>query len=234
MTLHRSLHVIAASAGALVAKGEVTDLLAGLLDEAAEVMEAQAIGAMVLLEGGDLEVLAATSHRASELEVYQAQHRSGPCITAISSGATIAVSDPTEIDDRWPDVAPLIRAAGFSAVHAFPLRWHDSVLGALNVFHTDGDDVNDDVVALGQIYADLVSSLLLRPVRLTREVLHERVGSALDGRVLIEQAKGVVAYTEGVDMDVAYDRLRELASREDRSLTSLAEQILRRRGSAAH
>lgn len=230
MTPRRPLNVIAASAEALVADGDLTDLLATLIDDAAEAMGAQAIGTLVQVEGGGLDVLAATSHRANELELYQAQHGSGPCITAITTASTVAVTDPAEIEARWPEVAPLVREAGYTAVHAFPLRWHDRVLGALNVFHTDASALDEDLAALGQIYADLLSSLLLRPVRLTRDVLDERVGEALNGRILIEQAKGAVAYAEGVDLDVAYDRLRQRAAREGRPLTSLAQQVLKDRG----
>ena len=230
MTPRSPLRVIAASAEALVADGEVTDLMAALVDGAVEAMGAAAVGAVALLDNGDLEVLAASSHRAAELELYQAQRRSGPCIEAISTGAVIAAADPHEIESRWPDVAPLVRAAGFSSVHAFPLRWHEHVLGALNVFHEADSPRLDDLPSLGQVYADLMSSLLLRPVRLTQDVVHERVGAALTGRILIEQAKGVVAYTENVDMDVAFQRLRELARRQDRSLTSLAQHILEQKG----
>lgn len=230
MTPRSPLHVIAASSEALVADGDVTDLLASIIDGAVEAMGAAAVGAVALLDNGELDVLAANSHRAAELDLYQAQHRSGPCVEAISSGAVVSAGDLDAIEARWPEVAPLVRAAGFSAVHAFPLRWHGHVLGALNVFHEADSRVVEDLTSLGQVYADLMSSLLLRPVRLTQDVVHERVAAALTGRVRIEQAKGVVAYTEQVDLDVAFQHLRQLARRQNRSLTSMAKQVLEQKG----
>jgi transcriptional regulator with GAF, ATPase, and Fis domain len=221
-----SIRALAHSIGALVAGDDVTHLVAALLDDAAEVLQAQAIGVVMRAESGELDVLAATSHRAGELELYQAQHRSGPCIEAIQGGAKVVATDAEEIDRRWPEIAPLIRSAGFTAVHAIPLRWHDNVLGALNIFHADSTTIRSDVDALGQAYADLTTALLLRPAQLTRDALFARVGSALEARTLIEQAKGVVAYTEQVDMDVAYDVLRQRAAAEQLSLVVVAQRVV--------
>jgi transcriptional regulator with GAF, ATPase, and Fis domain len=222
----RSIHALAHSIGALVAGDDVTHLVATLLDDAAEAVQARAIGVVMLIESGELDVLAATSHRVGELELYQAQHRSGPCIEAIQGGAMVVATDVEDIDRRWPEIAPLIRAAGFTAVHAIPLRWHEHVLGAVNIFHRDGATIRPDVATLGQAYADLISALLLRPAQLTRDALFTRVGSALEARAVVEQAKGVIAYTEQVDMDVAYDLLRQRAAAEHLSLVVVAQRVV--------
>lgn len=218
-------HVIAGSVGALVDADDVTDGVAALLDGATEVMKAQAVGVVVLTSSGELDVLAATSHQLGELELYQAQYLAGPCASAIST-ATVVVTDLADLGRRWPQAEPVVRAAGHTAVHVFPLRWHGMVLGALNVFHGADTPPAPDLQVLGQVYADLVSSMLLRPTRLTREVLHERVGAALAGRTLIEQAKGVLAHEEGIDMETAYARLRQRADDQQESVTDVARQVL--------
>ena len=226
MTPRESTHVIAGSVGALVDGADVTDGVAALLDDAAEVMKAQAVGVVVVTASGELDVLAATCHDRDELELHHAQFLAGPCATAIADGTAVVVTDLADLGRRWPQVEPLVRAAGHTAVHAFPLRWHGVVLGALNVFHGDPSPPDPDLPVLGQVYADLVSSMLLRPTRLTREVLHERVGAALDGRTVIEQAKGVLAHEEGVDMEVAYARLRRRADEQQESVTDVARQVI--------
>lgn len=147
-------------------------------------------------------------------------------MTAIADSAVVTATTLAEVERRWPDIAPRMRAAGFTSVHAFRLHWHDDVLGALNVFHRNGAATTPDLLVIGQAYADLMSCILLRPTPLTREVLHERVGQALSGRTVIEQAKGVVAHKEQIDMDAAYRRLRTRAEEQHRSVTEIAREVI--------
>src|SRR5690606_27186759 len=90
----------------------------------------------VLVQVGDRspELLAATSHKAVELELYQAQVQSGPCVETIETGESVIASGDDEIRGRWPDFGRAMTAAGLLTVHAAPMRWHGRVIGGLNLF----------------------------------------------------------------------------------------------------
>jgi hypothetical protein len=226
MTPRTPSQALAHAAGAMVGVSDVAHVLAVIVADAAEVMSAAAIGILVSAEDDSLEVLTATSHRAGELELLQAQHGAGPCVDAVHSGTQVSELDPAAIPRRWPDVGPLIIAAGYSSVHAFPLRWHDSVLGAMNVFHA-GSVPGDDVSVMGQGFADIATAVILQPGRLDRAGALSKVTEALVGRAVIEQAKGVLAYQEDLPMDAAYDRLLAMADDGEQALTAAARTVIR-------
>src|ERR1700712_1126173 len=125
-------------AAALVQPHDVVGTAIRLLQAATETSGAVAAGLIMRRLGQDrLQLLAATSHRAEELEVYQAQQEQGPCFDAVNTGKTVRADTSDEITDRWPITATAFDRAGYCAVQAVPLRWHDDVIGALNLFWTD-------------------------------------------------------------------------------------------------
>jgi hypothetical protein len=225
MTGSNPSQALARAASALVGESDLTHVLADVVADAAEVLAADAIGVLVTSPDHGLEVLSATSHRAHDLELYQAQSGSGPCVDAVAQGALVSESSADAIIGHWPDVGHQIVAAGYTSVHAFPMDWHGTTLGGLNVFHSTVPQ-GVDIPLLGQAFADIITSLILQPEQLSRRSIAAKVGRALSGRTVIEQAKGVLAYQETLTMDRAYDRLRELATRNHASLTDMASRIL--------
>jgi hypothetical protein len=227
MTARTAAQALADAASALTGDDDVTDMLARLLDDARGVLGARAVGLLLLAEGGHLELLSATSHRAAELETFQIQNDSGPCVDAIRSGAAVAVAGASEILSRWPEVGPAIIEAGYSAVHAYPLRWHGSTLGAMNVFQ-DASPPEPNAESTGQAFANIATIVIVQPAILTEQQVTDRVQQALEARTVIEQAKGVLAYTRDLDMAAAYDILRVLAKERRASLTAVAADIIAR------
>src|ERR1700712_4034770 len=132
-----SAAAVAAAAAALVRPYDVIGTAVGILTGAAHTAGATAGGLILRRLGQDrLQLLAATSHRAEELELYQVQHDQGPCFDAVETGEQITADHPAEIARRWPAVADAFNRAGIRAVHAVPLSWHGDVIGALNLFFT--------------------------------------------------------------------------------------------------
>jgi GAF domain-containing protein len=228
MTARTAAQALADAASALTGDDDVTDMLARLLDDARGVLGAQAVGLLLLTQGGDLELLSATSHRAAELEIFQIQHDSGPCVDAIRTGEPLFVGGASEILGRWPETGPAIVAAGYSAVHAYPLRWHGRVLGAMNVFRDDTSLPEAGEGNAGQAFANIATIVIVQPASLTERQVTDRVQLALEARTVIEQAKGVLAYTRGLDMSAAYDLLRALAADRRASLTGTAADVVTR------
>jgi GAF domain-containing protein len=229
MTARTVAQALADAASALTGDSDVTDMLARLVDDARGVLGAQAVGLLLLTESGDLELLSATSHRAAELEIFQIQHDAGPCVDAIRAGTVVSVTGTSEIRSRWPDTGPAIVDAGYSAVHAYPLRWHGRTLGAMNVFRDDASPQQaaseDDT---GQAFANIATIVIVQPGGLTRQQVTDRVQQALEARTVIEQAKGVLAYTRDLDMSAAYDLLRAQAADSRASLTATAADVIAR------
>jgi hypothetical protein len=221
-----SAEALARATSALVAEHDVTDVLASLLSDALGPLGARAGGILLSLDDGRMELLAATSHRTRDLELFQVQEESGPCIDAVRSGQALSVEGADELVRRWPEVGEAILAAGHTSVHAYPMHWHGTVLGAMNVFHDGGAEVvPDDHSLLGQAFADIATLVIVHP-ELSVDVVHERTRAALAGRTVVEQAKGVVAYRDGVSVEEAYDRLRELARERGATLTELCAHVV--------
>jgi len=219
------MEAMARAASTLVCDHDVTDVLAQLLADAAESMNASAAGMLLLRPRGLLEVLTATSHRALDLELYQAQERRGPCAEAATTDSTVVGSDPAAIRARWPDLAPMVESAGYRAVQAHPLHWHGQVLGALNLFHDH--ELTDEPLELGQAFADVATLVMLTPSHLSQPALTALVDAALTGRTIIEQAKGVLAYQRAMSTEQAYAVLLQQARDAGRSVTAVAQSVVR-------
>jgi GAF domain-containing protein len=226
MSARTSAQVLADVASALVVDHETTGLLARLMGDAAEVLPADAAALLVRAADGGLELLSATSHRVGELEIYQAQHQAGPCVDVVRTGRADSALGAEEIVRRWDDVGRLIVDAGFQAVHAFPMHWRDHVIGGLNVFGVAPEGLSAASMAAGQSFADLATLAIVAPTALSDDELGRRVTEALEGRVVIEQAKGVLAVQLGVDMATAYSVLLERSSSNGASLAAAAERVV--------
>jgi transcriptional regulator with GAF, ATPase, and Fis domain len=226
MTPHTASQAFVDAAAAIVQQDDVAGTLARLLENCADLTSAAAIGMLVRNSQGSLEILSATSHQAVELELYQLQHDAGPCVEAALNGTVASATSDSDITARWGKVGEAIVAAGFHALHAVPLRWHGRLIGAMNAFHTDPASVNDETQQLTQAFADIATLVIVQSTTLTSSELDERVRTALAGRTVIEQAKGVLAETTGADMATAYQHLVRHATENHTSLTDAATHII--------
>ncbi|MCW2495855.1 ANTAR domain-containing protein [Jatrophihabitans sp.] len=225
MTGKTTAQAIADATAALLHPGEVTDLLAALIRDCADVLGADAIGILVTSPDGGTELLSATSHRVAELELYQIQQQAGPCIDAIAHNAAQDCSGAAALKARWPDIGDAIAAAGFESVHAYPIRWHDTAIGAMNVFG-DARPPHADQGLIGQSFADIAALVLAHSTDLTVADIADRIRAALASRTLIEQAKGALAYAERIEMAEAYARLVAIAAGNGQPLSAVAAAVL--------
>ena len=194
---------LAKASAALVDDHDVSGFLASLLGSVQSVLGADACGILVN-DGHGLEVLAASSHDAAELELHQAQFDEGPCVDAHDSATPVEVSGAVELARRWKAVGPIIVECGFELAHASPLRWHGAALGAMGVFRTDGTPFAPEETVVAQAFADIATLLIVQTERVDLADSMKRVQEALATRVTIEQAKGVIAELENVPMNRAY------------------------------
>jgi len=206
----------------------VGDILAQLLGDCAEVLEAQAAAILVSDAQGGLTLLSSTTAEAAALEMLQAQERVGPCVDALDSGDLVLAYSESELLDRWRDVGQAIVTAGFSSVEAVPMTWRGRAIGGLNLFHVGGLDVDDERRRLSKAFADVATIVLVHAADVPTEQVTARVYDAVMARGTIEQAKGVLAEVEGLDMHGAQLRLGELATETGGSITDTARRIIAR------
>jgi GAF domain-containing protein len=182
---------------------------------------------LLLTDGQDkLQVVAASSERTRLLELFQLQTDQGPCVECFHTGLPVSVADlPTA--GRWPRFTAAAASAGFAAVHAVPMRLRKEVIGALNFFDTNPGALDEGKLRQGQALADVATIGLLqqRAIR-RRDVLTEQLQTALNSRILIEQAKGMLAERLQVDMDEAFRLLRSHSRNQNRRLSELAQAIV--------
>ena len=164
--------------------------------------------------------------RARLLELFEVQNEQGPCLDCSRSGEAIT-NVPLDPGDRWPLFAAEARRMGFAIVHAIPMRLRGQILGAMNVFSTNPSPIDDETLALGQALADIATVGLVQQ-RTVREaqLLGEQLQSALQSRVVIEQAKGIVAERRQVDMGAAFELIRGHARSTGTKLSVVAEQLV--------
>jgi GAF domain-containing protein len=107
------------------------------------------------------------------------------------------------------------------------MRLRDQVIGALNLFRVGPGAFDPAEVRIGQALADVATISLLheRSVRHS-DALNEQLQTALNSRVIIEQAKGKLAERLGLDMDQAFSLLREHARARNRRLADLAQAFV--------
>ncbi|MEA2827347.1 MAG: hypothetical protein QOG43_1786, partial [Actinomycetota bacterium] len=214
-------------ADTLVDDYDVVELLTLLTDRCVDVLDVAAAGLMLVAPDGDLRVMASSSETMRLLELFELQAQEGPCLDCYRTGAPVVNQDLTGAGGRWPHFAAQAHAEGFLSVHALPMRLRGTIIGALNLFRTDRGQMGEADVAAAQSLADVATIALLqhRSVGDT-QALNEQLHYALNGRVVIEQAKGIVAERAGIDVDLAFTTVRGHARRHQLRLVDLALAIV--------
>lgn len=215
-------------ADTLVDDFDVVELLTRLADRCVEVLDVSAAGLMVARPGGgDLQVVASSSDAMRVLELFELQAEEGPCPDCYRTGEPVLNEDLATVDGRWPRFAPRALEAGFRSVHALPMRLRGVTLGALNLFRSvKGPVAHADVLA-AQALADIATiAILQQRAAVEARVVNEQLSQALDTRIVIEQAKGVLAERANLDMEQSFARLRAHARNHNLRLADVAHGII--------
>jgi transcriptional regulator with GAF, ATPase, and Fis domain len=216
-------------ADTLVGGFDLMEFLHMLTERCVELLEVDAAGLLLADARGMLQLVAASTEQARVAELFQIQNDEGPCLDSYRTGQPVIVGDIAADDAaaRWPRFAAAAREMGFAAVHAIPMRLRDQVIGTLNLFGTAPDGLDPAVARAARALVDIATIGILQE-RATRE--HELVRGqlqvALNSRVLIEQAKGILAERVRVTPDQAFIMLRAYSRNNNRPLTQLAGDII--------
>lgn len=211
----------------LVDDFDVVDLLSHLGDRCVELFDASAAGILLTDAHGTLRLIAATSETMEFVEIVQLQSSEGPCFECYESGEPVEVEDLATTTDRWPHWAPVATGAGFRSAHAFPLRLRGQILGALNLFRVEPGRLEAQAVIQAQALADVATiAVLQHRATIDAQVLTNQLQFALNSRIAIEQAKGIIAQSSHVGMDEAFVRLRGYARSHSRQLSEVAQEVI--------
>ena len=214
-------------ADTLVDDFDVVDLLTVVSDRCVEILDVAATGLMLAGPDRELRVMASSSEAMRLLELFEIQTAEGPCLDAFNTGHPVENHDLAAEGQPWPRFAREARAAGFASVSALPMKLRGSVIGALNLFRREPGALADDDIAIAQAFADVATiAILQHRVTTDAQTLNEQLTFALNSRVIIEQAKGVLAERLDVAMPVAFGRLRTHARRNNLRLSELAAAVV--------
>jgi GAF domain-containing protein len=223
----RLTQVFVELADTLVEEFDVVDFLQVLTERCVELVDTDAAGLMLDDQRGALQVVAYTDESARLLELFELQREQGPCLECFATGKIIANIDLADAESRWPVFAEAARDVGFTMSHAVPLRLRQQVIGALNLFSVAPRRLSADHLAVVQGLADIATIGLLheRAVR-DQVVLAEQLQAALNSRVMIEQAKGILAERGRLDLSEAFNLLRSQARFQNMRLSDLARDVI--------
>ena len=222
----RVLDAVVSLVDSLLDDFDVVDLLTGLTERCAELLDVAAAGFLLADPLQQLRLLAATTEQARELELFQLQADEGPCVDCYATGQPVSVADVGAVAERWPRFVPAAAGAGFASVHAIPMRAAGIVLGALGLFGTRPGALNQADLLVGQTLAHIACVAILQEHAPTPSTVMPQLRSALTSRVVVEQAKGFLRETLDVPVEDAFHRLRSYAKASGEHLTELARTLM--------
>ena len=214
-------------ADTLVDDYDIVELLDQLVAGCLELLGVSAAGLLLDDQQGNLVVVASSSEEARLLEVFQLQNNEGPCLECVRSGAVVAKGHLDKERQRWPLFVPAALEAGFQSVAAVPLRLRAQTIGALNLFNPDTEPISNEDQRLARALADVATIGILQQRSVHHgHVIDEQLQHALNSRVVVEQAKGVLAERGHLSMPQAFEVLRSYARNHNLKLTQVATSVV--------
>jgi GAF domain-containing protein len=211
----------------LVDDYDVIDVLTMLSNRCVETIDVDATGVMLGWPGGELQFVASSSESMRVLELFQIQADEGPCVDCYNSGQAVINQLLVDDDTRWPRFSPKAIEHGFRLVNCVPLRLRGRTIGALNMFRSHAEHLSEEDVAVAKGFADVATiAILQHQSSANANTLNEQLTNALNSRIIIEQAKGMVAQSTDSGMDEAFDRIRGHSRNHNEGLTEVAVAIV--------
>ena len=205
---------------------DVVDLLTELTEQCAQLLDVAAAGLLLADPRRHLHLMAATSEKSRDIELFQLQSDEGPCLDCYATGRAILAADLAADKARWPQFVKAARQAGFASVHAVPMRAGGSVLGALGLFGTKTGELNQADLLVAQTLAHIATVAILQEHPKTPVTVLSHLRSALTSRIIVEQAKGYVRESLNVSIEDASALLRGYARTHNDHLTEVARLVI--------
>jgi len=221
-----SAHSPGAVPRALPDPGDLFATLQRVIDATRVVFQVDGASLALAHEDGSLRWLVVTDGAAGLLEDAQRELGEGPGLAAYGDTVAVTVLD-LATDRRFARLAAVVTPQGLRGVLAVPVVVASRPVGALSVYATEPCPWSGiDVAAVGA-YAGVVAELLRAGMALdARDAAVAELTQALTARVWVEQAKGALVATEGLDPAAASERLRARAGASQRTLADVAREVV--------
>ncbi|WP_328936904.1 GAF and ANTAR domain-containing protein [Streptomyces tauricus] len=225
----RVLEILVEAVDTLTEDFDLIEFLHRLSIRCVELLGIDAVGLMIVDQHDELQLIAASDEKTHLLELFALQHAQGPCVRCYHSGQAqlnISLTSSAATVGFGP-FAARARKAGFTVTHALPMKLRNQTIGAVNLFGTRMRRLNDSDIQIGQALADVATIAILQ--QRTIEQIHTekaQLQGALSSRVVIEQAKGILAERQSLSLDETFDVMRAYARPRHLRLTELAKQII--------
>jgi len=211
----------------LVDEFDVIDVLTILSNRCVETLGVDSAGVLLAAPGGELQLIASSSESMRILELLQIQANEGPCVDCCREGVAIVNHALVDDGDRWPAFVPKALAQGFHSVHCLPMKLRGRTIGALNLFRSDEGIIDPDDVLAAQGLADVATiAILQHQSAVSAQILNDQLTNALNSRIIIEQAKGMVGQSLSCSMDSAFASLRSYSRNNNLGLTEVARRVV--------
>lgn len=223
----RIAQTFVALADTLVEGYDLIEFLHDLCERCVDLLTVTEVGVVLADNHGNLRPLASSSERMRLIELIEIQSDDGPCLDAWNQHAPVRADDLDAETDRWPTFAPAATAAGFRSAYALPMRLRTECIGALNMFADRTRSMPEDDQLLGQAMADIATiGILQERMSSQHDMLGAQLDTALHHRVVLEQAKGVIAEQSLGSVDDAFMLLRDHARASSRFLHEVAIDVV--------
>lgn len=225
----RLVRVLVSMADTLVSDFDPVDLFYELVVSCTDLLDVAQAGLLLTDGNGELRVVAASSEATGVVELLELDNQGGPGMEAFRTGRPVRSGDlaGSNARHRWTEFGEAALAAGFRAVTAVPMRLRGQVLGGLDLFSTETVDLTDEDLTVAQAMADLATIAILQDrATIDDRTLISQLRTALDTRVVMEQAKGIVAHEADLTMDEAFGRIRNHARSNNERLRDISAAIV--------
>lgn len=211
----------------LVADFDIVDLLTTLSDRCVEIFDVDGAGIVLASPAGDLQLMTATNEAVQVVKMFELKVAEGPCLDSFRTGRQEVGQDLTAAGDRWPTFAPFAVREGFRAIDAIPMHLRSEMVGVLNLSSTKVGSLNASDVAAAQALADIATiAIIQNRMTLEKQLLNTQLESALTSRIVIEQAKGMLAGLRRISSGEAFIVLRTYARNHNLRLADVAQSTL--------
>ncbi|MEW6470950.1 MAG: GAF and ANTAR domain-containing protein [Actinomycetota bacterium] len=223
----RLLEALSNFAHTVAGRFDVGEVLYRLAENVIVILDVVGAGVSVADDQGNLRPVTGVNQLTTQLEEVEEANQQGPCVDAFQKGEVIRVARLSEEAHRWPDWSAEAKRQGVEAVLGIPLCAQDSTIGAMNIYSSEPREWRDADVRVAQVLGDMAAGYVahasdLQQSRRTTEQLRE----ALESRIIIEQAKGMLASDYQISVDDAFAILRTHCREHGATLRSVAEAVV--------
>ncbi|MGW5731861.1 MULTISPECIES: ANTAR domain-containing protein [Streptomyces] len=214
-------------ADTLVDDFDVVDFLHQMTLRCRELLDVTDAAVFLAHPGTQLHTPAPCDPGPALLRVLEIACSEGPAVDAHAAAQPVTEPSPADAEARWPQFTLQLRNAGYSRATAVPMRLRQDNVGSLLLLHAGDEPLNAEDAALAQALADAATIGLVQARTIRQQhTVNEQLHTALQSRIVIEQAKGVLAARSNITLNQAFESLRRHARNHRILLSEVARDVI--------